>query len=153
MTTDLWVDAAPFRAHLQHLMATGPLTVAEVAVLAGISRPAAEHLLRGRSGRRLRRVSPETARLLLAVTPTRVRALRWSGMPADAALEQLSHLRAAGWSDQDLIDRTGLSRVELGDLTTGAAQCTRLTTLRLQVAVEAAGLGDLGQQPTRGRAA
>lgn len=148
MTTDLWVDAGPFRAHLRHLMGAGPVTSAEVAAMAGVSRRAADHLLTGRNGRPLRRICPETARLLLAVTPAQVRALRWCGMPATDAREYLEQLRAAGWSGPELGSRVGLSQAELADLATGASQCTRLVTLRLQVAAQDVGRSELS--PSRG---
>lgn len=62
-----WVEAAPFRAHLRHLMdATGqPWQV--VAEVARISLPDAHRLLHGRRGRPVRRISPQTASRLFWV--------------------------------------------------------------------------------------
>ena len=68
-----WVDAAPFRAQLRYLMASTSLSAAEVAAAVGISARLAERLLRGRNGRPLRRVSPETGRRLLRVSIAQLR--------------------------------------------------------------------------------
>ena len=71
-----WVEAAPFRAQLHHLMGSTGLTAAEVAGAAGISARLAAHLAYGRNGRALRRVSPETARRLMALSVTQLRRQR-----------------------------------------------------------------------------
>ena len=63
-----WVDAAPFRAQLHHLMGSTALSLDEVAAAAGISARLAAHLAYGRNGRALRRVSPETARRLITLS-------------------------------------------------------------------------------------
>jgi hypothetical protein len=68
-----WVEAAPFRAHLSHLVATSGLSPTGVALLAGVSPRFAHHLLNGRGGRLLRRISPDSARKLLRVTPADAR--------------------------------------------------------------------------------
>lgn len=74
--TGYWVDAAPFRAQLHHLMGSTALTLDEVAVAAGISTRLAEHLVHGRNGRALRRVSEETGRRLMALSVTQLRRQR-----------------------------------------------------------------------------
>ncbi len=43
-----WVDARPFRAQLRYLMASGSLSVDDVAAVAGISPRLADRLLHGR---------------------------------------------------------------------------------------------------------
>jgi hypothetical protein len=71
-----WVDAAPFRAQLHHLMGGTALTAAEVGAAAGLSARLAEHLAYGRNGRALRRVSPETGRRLMALSVPQLRRER-----------------------------------------------------------------------------
>ena len=71
-----WVDAAPFRAQLHHLMGSTALSAAEVAAAAGISARLATHLAYGRNGRALRRISPETGRRLMALSVPQLRRLR-----------------------------------------------------------------------------
>jgi hypothetical protein len=69
-----WVDAAPFRAQLRFLMASTSLSAEEVAAAVGIPARLAERLLRGRNGRPLRRVSPETGRRLLRASIAQLRS-------------------------------------------------------------------------------
>ena len=83
-----WVDAAPFRAQLHHLMGSTGLTAAEVAAAAGISARLADHLAYGRNGRALRRVSPDTGRRLMGLSVTQLRRLR-------------SQRLTAGWTEKD----------------------------------------------------
>ena len=71
--SDYWVDAAPFRAQLHHLMGSTALSLGEVAAAAGISVRLAEHLAYGRNGRALRRVSPDTARRLMTLSVAQLR--------------------------------------------------------------------------------
>lgn len=68
-----WVEAAPFRAQLHHLMGSTALSLGEVAAAAGISTRLAEHLAYGRNGRALRRVSPDTARRLMTLSVAQLR--------------------------------------------------------------------------------
>ncbi len=71
-----WVDAAPFRALLRHLMAVGAMTSDEIAALAGIPARLADRLLNGRNGRPLQRICPVTAARLLLVSESSIRAAR-----------------------------------------------------------------------------
>ena len=108
-----WVDAAPFRAQLHHLMGSTALTAAEVATVAGISARLATHLAYGRNGRALRRVSRDTGRRLMAVSAGQLRRLRWVTEPAGRAREQLERLRGAGWDDPAIAERVGSTTAEL----------------------------------------
>ena len=125
-----WVDAAPFRAHLKHLMAVGRLEAAEVAVVLGLSTRAVQHLLEGRSGRVVRRISPQTARRLLVVRADDVRGLRWCLTPATAARASWQRLRASGWSAEEVASRVGFGLDELRALGHGT-HCNRLLAVRL----------------------
>ncbi len=78
---EYWVDAAPFRAQLRHLMASASLSAEDVARAVGISPRLAERLLYGRNGRALRRVSRDTASRLLRVSVDQLRRRR----PGDEA--------------------------------------------------------------------
>ena len=73
-----WVDAAPFRALLRHLMAAGGMTSGEIAALAGIPPRLADRLLFGRNGRALQRICPITAARLLLVSEGKLRTVRRS---------------------------------------------------------------------------
>jgi transcriptional regulator with XRE-family HTH domain len=129
-----WVEAAPFRAQLRHLMGGTGLSAAEVATVAGISPQLAEHLLTGRNGRPVRRVSRETARRLLALSIRQLRQLQRRTEPAGRARWELARLRAAGWDHPAIADRVGATAQELDELRDGAAACRRLLAVRLVAA-------------------
>jgi plasmid maintenance system antidote protein VapI len=135
--TDQWVDAGPFRAHLRYLMASGSLSVEDVAAVAGISARMAERLLHGRNGRPLRRISPDTARRLIQISDQQVRALRRIMVPAAPARLQLRRLHRAGWQNLAIAERLGVAAPELMELAAGASACSLLLTVRLTAAARA----------------
>ena len=131
MTAADWVEASPFRAHLRHLMAAGGLSSTTVALLAGVSPGFAFRLLNGRRGRQLRRISPDLARQLLAVTAEDVRAVRRRQVSAAATTQQLHRLRELGWSVEDLAGELAVSPEMLSGLLAGrTSSCTQLLALR-----------------------
>ena len=129
-----WVDARPFRAQLRYLMASGSLSVGDVAAVAGISPRLADRLLHGRDGRPLRRISPDTARRLIQISDQQVRALRRIMVPATPARLQLQRLRCAGWDDLLIAERVHAAAPELVELAAGADTCSLLLTIRLTAA-------------------
>lgn len=136
VATDRWVDAAPFRAHLRHLMAVADLSTATVAVLVGISPRLAYRLLYGRGGRALRRINPDTARKLLRVTAADARAVRRQKVPAQATVHDLQQLRAAGWADGELAPLLGIQPSALAALLSQTDRsCTQLVALRASAEV------------------
>jgi hypothetical protein len=135
--SDDWVDAGPFRAQLRYLMASGSLTIEDVAALAGISARLADRLLHGRDGRQLRRISPDTARRLIQLSNRHVQALRWIMVPAAPARLQLRRLYRAGWDDLGIANRVRGAVPELLELARGADTCSLLLTVRLTAAARA----------------
>jgi Bacterial regulatory proteins, lacI family len=135
--SDHWVDAGPFRAQLRYLMASGSLTLEDVAAVAGISARLASRLLHGRDGRPLRRISPDTARRLIQISDQHVRALRRIMVPAAPARLQLRRLYRAGWDDLAIAGRVGVAVPELVELACGADTCSLLLTVRLTAAARA----------------
>lgn len=134
---DQWVDAGPFRAQLRYLMASGSLSVDDVAAVAGISARLADRLLHGRNGRPVRRISPETARRLIQVSDQHVQALRRIMVPAAPARVQLGRLHRAGWEDSAIAERVRVAAPELVQLASGADTCSLLLTVRLTAAARA----------------
>ena len=134
---DQWVDAGPFRAQLRFLMASGSLSVDDVAAVAGISARLADRLLHGRNGRPLRRISPETARRLIQVSDRQVQALRRIMVPAAPARLQLHRLYRAGWENLAIAQRVRVPAPELVELAAGAETCSLLLTVRLTAAARA----------------
>ncbi len=135
--SDNWVDAGPFRAQLRYLMASGSLTLEDVAALAGISARLADRLLHGRDGRQLRRISPDTARRLIRISNQHVQALRRIMVPAAPARLQLRRLYRAGWDDLAIARRVRGVVPELLELARGADTCSLLLTVRLTAAARA----------------
>ena len=128
---DSWVDAAPFRTYLRHLMALGEVSPGCVALLAGIRPRLALHLLHGRRGRPLRRISAESARLLLDVTPDVVLAVRSRQVPARTTARHLGQLQDEGWSRPELAELLGVTSAQVTGLASGAARsCSQLVALR-----------------------
>ena len=135
--SDQWVDAGPFRAQVRFLMASGSLTVDDVAAIAGISARLADRLLNGRDGRPLRRISPDTARRLIQISDQQVRALRRIMVPASPARLQLRRLHRAGLGDFAIAERVRVAVPELVDLAAGTDTCSLLLTVRLTAAARA----------------
>jgi len=133
-----WVDARPFRAHLHHLMATGDLTAAEVATLAGVSPRLTVALLHGRAGRALRRVSPASARALLSVTAYQARTLRSRQVPAQEPRTWLHRLLADGAGLDELAAALEVEPSVLAGLADGSRTwCNGLLAVRLVTALRA----------------
>jgi hypothetical protein len=135
--SDHWVDAGPFRAQLRYLMASGALSVEDVAAVAGISARLADRLLYGRDGRPLRRISPDTARRLIQISDQHVQALRRTMVPAAPARLQLRRLYRAGWDDLAIAQRVRVAVPELLELAIGRDTCSLLLTVRLTAAARA----------------
>lgn len=133
-----WVDAAPFRAHLRHVMAVGDMSVEVVAQLAGIGPRAARHLLHGRAGRPIRRINANTARRLLQVTSADARTAGRRLVSARATAERLRGLVAAGHTLAELAGQVEADPQMLRDLAERRRNvCTPLLAARL-AALEAA---------------
>jgi hypothetical protein len=134
-TTEPWVDARPFRAHLRHLMAVGDLTAAEVADLAGLSPRLATSLLHGRNGRPVRRISSASASALLTVTAQQTRTLRSAQVPSAVSRRRLERLLEQGTSPAVLAAQLGVTTLALLDLAEPSTRwCSALLALRLAIA-------------------
>jgi hypothetical protein len=118
-------------------MASGSLTVDDVAAVAGISVRLADRLLHGRDGRPLRRISPDTARRLIQVSDQQVQALRRIMVPAAPARLQLRRLYRAGLEEPAIAERVRVAVPELVELASGAETCSLLLTVRLTAAARA----------------
>lgn len=138
-----WVEAAPFRAQLRHLMGVAHLNEIEVALLAGLSPRFGTDLLHGRRGRPVRRINSEQATRLLKLTPADLSLIARGEVLASLAARPARQLLAAGWSREELADRLGMSDPDLAALLHGqTAQCRHLVALR--ATAEAAALGKAG---------
>lgn len=133
---DRWLDSAPFRAHVAHVMATSGLTTREIAALTHVPVGVIRRLLQGRAGRPVRRIDPVSARRLYAVTPldaSLARSRLVAAGPARAQVLILTDLgRTVGW----LARVTGLAAADVRRLAAGElASCPQIVELRLTAAV------------------
>ncbi|MBK8461373.1 MAG: hypothetical protein WAS07_03510 [Micropruina sp.] len=83
-TAHSWVDPAPFRAHVRHLTEATGLSWRAVPAAARLSPALVEHLLFGRAGRPLRRLSHSAAKALFELTPQKLAAGHRRRQPASA---------------------------------------------------------------------
>ena len=133
-----WVDAAPFRADLRHVMAVGDMSVEVVAELTGIPPRAAWHLLVGRAGRPVRRISADTARRLLRLTSADARAAGRRRVPARGTVFRLHELVTGGHTVVQIAERTGIDHDTLRDLVEGRRDvCSTLVAGRVGALFEA----------------
>jgi plasmid maintenance system antidote protein VapI len=150
---DLWVEAAPFRAHVAHLMAAAELSIGTLALLTGVQPKALARLMAGRdSGRPLvGKISQDMARQLLQVCSSDVRGLRCRFVAAEVVTRRLRMLQQAGWSETRLATALGVDHRSLTALLDGSAnRCTALVALRTAAAVRTIGLaGSEGQGERR----
>lgn len=113
----VWVDATPFRAHLAHVMAVGDMTVDVVAAMTGVPLRAARHLLHGRGGRPVRRISADNGRRLLRVTSFDARTVRQRLVSCRGVVQQLREMEETGRTLAEVAARAGIDLDLLRDLT------------------------------------
>lgn len=133
-----WVDAAPFRAHVRHLMAETGVAWRTVAVLADVPSQSIDHLLRGRNGRPVPRLHPLIAERLFHLTRDAVADA--SARPVHAGRTQtlLQCLTGRGWVIRDIARRTRLPEDELCALAAGReAACSQLVAATVKAAAQA----------------
>ena len=131
-----WLDPAPFRSHVIHLMTTSGLTERELAALCRVSARLVRRLVVGRAGRPMRRIDPLSAGRLLAVSALEASVVRVRQVSADNSRALLLTLYSRGRSALSLARITGLSTTEVGRLAAGRVElCPQLVELRLLAAL------------------
>lgn len=131
----LWVDAAPFRALLGHLVAQTGTSWRVIAALLQVRPSQLQHLLFGRRGRRLHRISPELAAGLIALDEATIAALRTQTVPAAPTVSRLRAWQAIGGSLAEIADWCGADPAGLAALTPDQ-RCTRLIALAARAAAD-----------------
>jgi len=135
-----WVTAAPFRYHVQHLMAATGVPWQVIAVVADLPLAQVRTLLFGRDGQRRPRMSPYAARRLLALDAGRLRRLQSREAPIPFAVESTRALVADGLSLEQIADRVGLDVHSLRRLADGVGPCSRTTDIMLRIVCVERGL-------------
>ncbi len=133
-----WIEAAPFRAHLRHLITEYGLAWRTIAALAEVPDRCVHQLLHGRRGRPVPRVHPVVARRLYQLTGDSVQLARTTLMPAAATTVLLQVLTGRGWTVAELAARTRIPAAELqAILDAGVDRCSRLTAATVRAATQA----------------
>jgi hypothetical protein len=129
-----WVAAAPFRYHVQHLIAATGVPWQMVAIVAQVPQQQVRTLLYGRDGRRRPRLSPYAARRLLAVTPEQLWRLRTQRAPASLVRDHLAALLDDGLSVESLASWLSLDTSTVTQLAEGSGTCSLVTGAMLRLA-------------------
>ena len=126
-----WIDAAPFRAHVLHVVESAGVPWPAFAVIGGVPLATLRTLLFGRRGRRQTRIGPQLAARLLSVDVADLAGLRTGQVAAAAStVIRLRRLLAAGADPLLLARWCELRPVDLARLVDGeAAACSRLTAV------------------------
>lgn len=128
-----WINAAPFRAHLRHLMSTSGLPWQVIAELADVPPQSVRLLLSGRGGRPIRRIPTELGRRLYALTTGGVQAARYRQVSSAEALAQLQWLLANGRTISELSRRLNLPASTLRNLNSlRPPRCPEAVALQIQ---------------------
>lgn len=137
-----WVDAAPFRTHLQHLLGVSRLPWRVLAVAADVPDRMVQRLL-FESHRSLRRIRHIDARHLMELTPQRLTQMDRSAVPAALARRQSLALLAAGADRLEVATFLGCTPQALRHLTDGRTRwCSAMLTARAEAAARAHGVQD-----------
>jgi hypothetical protein len=146
-----WVLAAPFRAHVQHLIATSGLAWRTLALLAGVPAAAMHRLLHGRGRRRQHRIHPVLARRLFQLTVEDLAAARTQTMPANVCRAALNDLGRAGWTGSQIARRANLSPALVNAIASDRQpHCTRSVGATILAAAQAlTGAAPAANQPSR----
>lgn len=89
-----FVDAAPVRSHLLHLMATTDAGWRRLATAAGVPHGTINHLLYGSHGQRAKRITPDNARRIFALQPDSTGGFT---LPSAGAQRRIHVLIGEGW--------------------------------------------------------
>ena len=128
------MGAAPFRAHLWSIIGLTGVHWRIVALRAGVSPALVRHLLFGRNGRSVRRISPGSALRLSAIDHRDILELRHRLVPAGPTIRRYERLRRQGCTALEL---AAVYQVD-GDLLEslpGTSRCSALTELVVLAAV------------------
>ncbi len=136
----LWVAAAPFRYHVQHLMAATGVPWQVIAVAADLPQQQVRTLLFGRDGHRRPRLSPYAARRLLALDALQLRKLQVRDLPAHFVTDSADALLAHGVTLVEIATWLDLDLYSARRLVSGGGECSRTMDIMLRLACVQRGL-------------
>lgn len=136
-----WVNAAPFRAHVVHLMNNAQVPWPVVAYQAGVPRAAVRTLLFGRNGHIRPKIAYRVGESLLALRPDDLAWLRTGQIDATRTGRHLRALRAYRLTWTQISHLVQLDQATCQAIAAGHQPwCAALTDVLAQCACEQAGL-------------
>ena len=136
----LWVCAAPFRYHVQHLMACTGVPWQVIAVAADLPQQQVRTLLFGRDGHRRPRLSPYAARRLLALDVAQLRSLQVRDVGSHVVTDSAKALLADGVSLDEIAEWLDLDLHSTSRVVSGVGACSRTMDIMLRLACVQRGL-------------
>jgi len=136
----VWVSAAPFRYHVQHLMAATGVPWQVIAVAADLPQQQVRTLLFGRDGHRRPRLSPYAARRLLALDTAQLRRLQVRDLPAHFVKDSAHALLATGVSLSEIAQWLDLDLYSTRRLVSGVGECSQTMDIMVRLACVQRGL-------------
>jgi len=133
VSDDLWVLAAPFRAHVRRVLDQTGLPWPVIALATDLPPTLVRNLLFGRDGRHRTRLPAPAARALLGLDAARLLGQRQLWVPAEPTAAVLAQLLGEGCSPAALARYCRLSEPELIAVLDSPA-CSRLTELLARAA-------------------
>ncbi len=144
-----WVLAAPFRAHVTHLMAAAQVPWPVVAYQAGVPLATLRTLLFGRKGKPRQKIARQAAARLIELRPEDLAWMRLAQVGAGAAGTRIRLLRGHGLGWDRIADFLSLSRTDCQAIARGErTSCSAMVDILAQSACE-----DLDLHPWEERAA
>jgi hypothetical protein len=128
-----WVLAAPFRAHLETVATESKIPWQALALAAGVSTELARHLLFGRNGRPVGKITSQCGMRLLGLNTAAAKALRDSYVPCQPTQNRVKQLLSQGMTPGQLADWCELPLDEFTALLE-APRCTRYLELMVKAA-------------------
>lgn len=129
----MWVSAAPFRYHVQRLMAETYVPWQVIAVVADLPLQQVRVLLFGRGGHRRPRLSPYAARRLLALDQAQLLRMQLCDLPVHHITESIQTLLAEGVSASEIADWLKLDLDSVRRLISGVGMCSQTVAVMLRI--------------------
>ncbi|MCL2735736.1 MAG: hypothetical protein FWD75_03770 [Propionibacteriaceae bacterium] len=136
-----WVLAAPFRAHVVHLMNNAQVPWPAIAYQSGVPQATLRTLLFGRNGKARTKIAHHAASQLIALRPEDLRWMRVSQVSAGRAAARIRILRGRGIPWEQISAYLHLDVETCGAMARGErTSCSAMVDILAQAACESIGI-------------
>ncbi|MDR2975115.1 MAG: hypothetical protein LBV00_10480 [Propionibacteriaceae bacterium] len=136
-----WVLAAPFRAHVNHLMSTAQVPWPAIAYQAGLPPATLRTLLFGRNGKIRTKITQQAATRLIELRPEDLSWMRRAQVPADTAGMRIRLMRSHGLTWERIAGLLNLDHDQCQAIARGErSSCSAVVGILAQVGCEAIGV-------------